>query len=54
VDPVHYEFNTRKIVPGIWDLEGGQETYNSSLSREIWVRRAPTAATKTGAVLLGL
>ena len=54
VEPVHYAFGTRRIIPGIWELEGGQETFNSSLSREVWVQRAPTASTRTGAVLLGL
>ncbi len=54
VEPVHYVFGTQTIVPGIWELDGGQETFNSSLSREVWVQRAPTAATRSGALLLGL
>ena len=51
-EPVFYNFHTRKPVPGEWELVDVQ-TFNASLSREVWRLNAPVAATSTGAKLVG-
>lgn len=51
-EPIFYDFHTRKPIAGEWELVD-VETFNASLSREVWRQNAPVAATPTGAKLVG-
>ena len=52
-EPVFYDFYTRRPILGEWELID-VETFNASLSREVWQRNTAQAATATGAKLVGL
>jgi hypothetical protein len=52
-EDVFYDFHTRKIMQGEWEMID-IETYNASLGRQVWRLTANVAATPTGAKLTDL